>query len=96
MIAIIRITYNDDGIASKSASLALVPSIEDAKEIILNELCRDFNSKWDSLQEAAKDLDNDLYDCHYDGSTFSWYDNGKGVTYIFSNFDTNKKEFQDL
>ena len=84
MIQIIRLTYHDDSDGSTSIDVMPCASIMSAKEIILIEINKGFEGDWKSLNEAATDLNDDLASCSWDedNKAFSWYDNGKGETYI--------------
>lgn len=90
MIQIIRLTYNDDKDASTNIDVMACSSKDCAKEIILNEINDEFDGKWKSLKDAAAELNNDLEHGHWDeDNTFSWFDNGKGETYIVGSVETH-------
>ncbi len=95
MLQIIKITLNDDSVASKSIKAMFCNTLQDCKKMILKDLNNDFEEDWQSLNEANVDLENDMTYCSYDKDTFVWEDNGKGCSYIIGNIDINSKnEFQ--
>lgn len=98
MIQIIRLTYKDDKDASTSISVKMCSSIENAKKVILTNVCIDFDGKWKTLADAAKELSNDLESCTWDedNNTFSWFDNGKGETYIICELDRGDTKWQNI
>ena len=98
MIQIIRLNYKDDKDASTSISVKMCSSIENAKQVILANVCVDFDGNWKSLTDAAKELANDLDSCNWgeDNNTFSWFDNGKGETYIICGLDRGNMKWQNI
>jgi hypothetical protein len=90
MIQLIKIEYRDDKDASKSIEVMVCSSISAAKEV--NKLClSDFEEDGEtfgkkSLDEIASILDNEIEECSWneENKTFSWFDNGKGETYIIA------------
>jgi hypothetical protein len=91
MIQIIKISYNDDKDASTSIQVMVCSSIPCAKEVILNELNKDFEGKWKSLKEAALALNKELEHCVWfeDDRELTWMDNGKGVDYHIARININ-------
>jgi len=98
MAQIIRLTYNDDSDGSIDIDIMLCSSKDCAKEIILDEINKGFNKEWKSLDDAANELDKELYGCTFEDDTFSWSDNGKGETYIIANLNLSEvnTEFQHI
>ena len=90
MVQIVRIEQIDDMYASMYVSVMPCSSIEKAKETILGIVNMDFDGNWESLTDAASELNCDIEHCNWDGNTFRWFDNGKGDTYIIAN--VNEKE----
>lgn len=92
MIQIIRLRYHDDSNGSTSIDVMVCASKDCAKEIILNEINKGFEESFQSLNGAATELNNDLTSCTWDAEdeTFSWYDNGKGETYIIGDVNVNE------
>ena len=95
MLQIIKITLNDDSVASMNMEVMFCNTLEGCKKMILKELNNDFEEDWQSLNEAIVDLENAMTYCSYDNDIFVWEDNGKGRSYIIGNIDINSKnEFQ--
>ena len=93
MIEVIKITFNDDAVSSKSIEVMFCSSSKEAKQNILNDINNDFDEKWDTLEDAESALVDDLFFCEYDGSVFEWHDNGKGVCYTIGDVEVQKKGF---
>ena len=89
MVQLTRITFNDDNYSSTDIDVMVCSSIPYAKEFILEGINKSFEGKWKSLEEAAKELGNDLSFCHWDENekSFIWLDNGKGEKYIIANIN---------
>ena len=98
MVQIVRLTYNDDSYGSVDIDIMLCSSKDCAKEIILNEINKGFNEKWKSLDDAANELDKELYKCTFEDDTFSWFDNGKGESYTIGSLNLSEvdTEFQRI
>jgi hypothetical protein len=90
MIQIFKFTNSDDMLSTTHVDVMVCSSKDGAREIILNEINKDFEGNWKNLREAAMELNNDLGDCFFDEDTFTWHDNGKGETYLISRI--NEKE----
>ena len=90
MIQIIKISYNDDKDASTSIQVMVCSSIPCAKEVILNELNKEFDGDWKSLKEAALALNKELEHCVWfeDDRELTWMDNGKGADYHIARINT--------
>lgn len=100
MIQIVKVTLHDDKDASQSIEIMPCASIMTAKEVILNEINKEFDGSWKSLDEAAKWLDDYEFYCAWDEETkmFQWQDNGKGETYIIARINERElnKEFKQI
>ena len=96
MIQIIKITYHDDSNASKSIDIRVCTSVENAKEAILYRINKKFDGDWSTLKSAATELNDNLSDCSWDedDKVFSWYDNGKGETYIIGEIERTSTLWQ--
>ena len=91
MLQIIKITLNDDSVASKNIEVMFCDTLQDCKKMILKDLNNNFEEHWQSLNEAMADLENDMAYCSCVNATFVWQDNGKGCSYIIGNVDINNK-----
>ena len=81
MVQVIRISTVDGvGVDLHGLSVAVCPSIEDAKKTILKDINENFDGKWGSLKEACDELQESIK-CHWDEFNFAWGDGGKGATY---------------
>ena len=90
MIQIFKFTNSDDMLSTTHVDVMVCSSKDGAREIILNEINKDFEGNWKNLREAAMELNNDLGGRFFDEDTFTWHDNGKGETYLISRI--NEKE----
>lgn len=100
MIQIVKVTLHDDKDASQSIEIMPCASIMSAKEVILNEINKEFDCSWNSLDEAANELNNCLSHGSWNEETkmFQWQDNGKGETYIIARINERElnKEFKQI
>jgi hypothetical protein len=98
MIQIIRLSYHDDKDTSTSVGIKICSSVDNAKKVILSNVCVDFDENWKSLKEAAKELRKCLWHCSWDEEekTFTWLDNGKGETYIICELDRGNMKWQNI
>lgn len=100
MIQIVKVTLHDDKDASQSIEIMPCASIMSAKEVILNEINKEFDGSWKSLDEAANALNGNISECGWNEETkmFQWQDNGKGETYIIARINERElnKEFKQI
>ena len=98
MIQIFKFTNFDDTICTTHVDVMVCSSKDSAREIILNEINKDFEGNWKNLREAATELNNDLGGCFFDEDTFTWHDNGKSVTYLISRINEREvnTKFQNV
>ena len=100
MIQIIKFSSNDDCVTSTDVSVMLCSSKDSAKEIILNEINKGFESNWKNLREASTELNNDIGGCFFseDEDIFTWHDNGKGDTYLIGRINEREvnTKFQNI
>jgi hypothetical protein len=98
MIQIVRFSYHDDSDCSTSLAIKICSSIDNAKKVILANVCVDFDGKWKTLKGAARELNRDLEHCYWDEEekTFTWLDNGKGESYIICELDRCETKWQNI
>lgn len=90
-----RKTFNDDSLDYATNSYKICASIEEAKEVVLNEVKTDFGDmdNCHSLEDVATELTNSDIHSYCDDNTFTWEDNCKGEEYHFIEIDTDSKEY---
>lgn len=97
IVLIYKETFNDDSEGSITKSIKVCSSIKEAKDIVLEEINKDFENdetKWESLEDATDDLLLSDIHSYCDNDVFMWDDNGKGNVYRFVEIDTDSKEYQ--
>ena len=99
MVLLVKVTYNDDSDGSTNLDVMVCENAIRAEirleKIIQNEF--DLNDK--SLREIAEELNEEFVHCSWDNEskTFSWYDNGKGETFVIADVNEFKKDlFQNI